>query len=65
MEYEVLAQSIDNQWLSGVNQLLVEFHHWMSSIGANATRQAVASLKQAGFKIAWISRTNHEYLFVR
>jgi len=65
MEYEVIAQAIDNQWLSGVNQLLVEFHHWMSSIGANATRQAIASLKQAGFKIVWISRTNHEYLFVR
>lgn len=65
MEYDVIAQAIQNQWLGGVNQLLVEFHHWMSAIGAKATRQAVASLKQEGFKIAWISRTNHEYLFVR
>jgi len=64
-EYAVLAQAVENNWLSGVKQLLVEFHHWMSAIGPRATRQAVSQLKQAGFRIAWISRTNHEYLFVR
>jgi hypothetical protein len=65
MEYDVLTQAIQNQWLSGVRQLLIEFHHWMDSVGPNATRTAVTMLKKSGFKIAWISRTNHEYLFVR
>jgi len=64
-EYAVLAQAVENNWLSGVKQLLVEFHHWMSAIGPRATRQTVSQLKQSGFRIAWISRTNHEYLFVR
>jgi len=64
-EYGVLAQAVGNNWLFGVKQLLVEFHHWKSAIGPQATRQTVSQLKQSGFRIAWISRTNHEYLFVR
>ena len=29
------------------------------------TRQIIARLSAAGFRIGWVGRTNHEYLFVR
>lgn len=64
-EYAVLAQALEAGWLADVPQLLVEFHHWLPGIGAAATRRCVAGLRAAGYRIAWISRTNHEYLFVR
>ena len=64
-EYEVIAQAVERNWLSEIGQVLVEFHHWMPGIGTAATKQAVVQLRSAGYKIGWISRTNHEYLFVK
>jgi len=64
-EYEVLEQAIENNSLVNVQQLAVEFHHWMTDRGCSATKRVVEMLRRDGYGIAWISRTNHEYLFVR
>jgi hypothetical protein len=32
---------------------------------ADQTREALRLLLNLGFEIAWVGRTNHEYLFVR
>ncbi len=64
-EYEVIEQAVGENWLNSIEQVLVEFHHWMPGIGALATKRAVDQLRSVGYRIAWISRTNHEYLFVR
>lgn len=64
-EYAVLKQSLARGWLDDVQQLLVEFHHFLPGVGAEQTREAIAALQRAGFVIAWIGRTNHEYAFIR
>jgi FkbM family methyltransferase len=64
-EYDVIAQATANNWLDGVEQVLVEFHHFLPAIGCERTRVAIASLLRAGFDLSWIGRTNHEYLFTR
>ena len=64
-EYGVIAQAVANNWLEGVEQILVEFHHFLPAIGCERTRVAIASLLRAGFGLSWIGRTNHEYLFTR
>jgi FkbM family methyltransferase len=64
-EYQVIAQAVAQGWLAGVSQLLVEFHHFLPTMSVRQTEDAVASLKSIGFDIAWVGRTNHEYLFTR
>ncbi|MCF7764049.1 MAG: FkbM family methyltransferase [Verrucomicrobia bacterium] len=64
-EYGVIREATARGSLEGVRQLLVEFHHWMPDLGASATIEAVRTLRKSGFQVAWVSRTNHEYLFVR
>ncbi|MDX1929993.1 MAG: FkbM family methyltransferase [Pirellulaceae bacterium] len=64
-EYPVLKQLCQNGSIAKVKQLLVEFHHFFPGIGIEATNTTVSELRRQGFRIAWISRTNHEYLFVR
>lgn len=64
-EYEVLLQAVKDRSLEGVQQLLVEFHHFLPGLNAGRTRLAIAELEKAGFEIAWIGRTNHEYLFLK
>ena len=63
-EFAVIDQGIRDGWIRRVDQLMVEFHHFLPGCSIAQVRRAVAQLKQAGFSIAWISRTNHEYLFV-
>lgn len=65
MEYRVIDQALASGWLQTVSQLLVEFHHFLPGLQARQTRRAIADLQAAGFRIAWVGRTNHEYLFVR
>jgi FkbM family methyltransferase len=65
MEYEVLFQAVNDRSLEGVQQLLVEFHHFLPGLDAGRTRLAIEELRKSGFEIAWIGRTNHEYLFLR
>ena len=64
-EYGVIRQAAAEGWLEGTKQLLVEFHHWVPGIGVATTLEAVRTLRAIGFCIAWVSRTNHEYLFIR
>jgi hypothetical protein len=64
-EYAVLEQAINEGWLQSIQQILVEFHHFLPGLEAGQTKKIVASLKQNGYRIAWIGRTNHEYLFTR
>ena len=64
-EYQVIAQAVARGWLSDISQLLVEFHHFLPNLSVQQTEAAVAALRSIGFDIAWIGRTNHEYLFTR
>lgn len=64
-EYAILSNLCENGLIQRVKQLLVEFHHFLPGVGAEKTKRCVEQLRLAGFKICWISRTNHEYLFVR
>lgn len=64
-EYAVFAQALSKGWLDGVSQVLVEFHHFLPGLTVSQTKQCIADLQKAGFRIDWIGRTNHEYLFTR
>jgi FkbM family methyltransferase len=64
-EFAVIEQAIANHWLEDATQVLVEFHHFLPGLTAAQTRRAISLLLAAGFSIAWIGRTNHEYLFTR
>lgn len=64
-EYDVIDQATRLGWLGDIGQVLVEFHHFLPGLPAGRTRAAIAQLRGAGFRIAWIGRTNHEYLFIR
>ena len=64
-EYGVIDQAAREGWLDEVQQLLVEFHHFLPGLSVSQTAMAVTTLKESGFRIGWIGRTNHEYLFVR
>lgn len=65
MEYPVVSSWIDSGEVSCIDQLLIEFHHFLPGISVSDTNQLVGRLRNAGFAIGWISRTNHEYLFLR
>ena len=65
VEYDVIQQICDQGLVRSIGQLLVEFHHYFPGLEASSTQRAVRQLKECGFGIAWISRTNREYLFVR
>lgn len=64
-EYAVIDQAVATGGLADVDQLLVEFHHFLPGLSPQHTRKAIAQLQQAGLHMAWIGRTNHEYLFTR
>jgi len=51
-EYEVLEQIVRER--IPVMQLLVEFHHRLSSVGTDRTRRALALLEGYGMKISYI-----------
>jgi FkbM family methyltransferase len=64
-EYSVIEQAALNGWLDELRQVLIEFHHFLPGLSSAQTRSAIATLSKAGFRISWIGRTNHEYLFTR
>lgn len=64
-EYGVIRDMVASRACDLVDQLLVEFHPHFSEFGVRDTREAVAALSQAGLKIAWISDSGHEVLFVK
>ena len=63
-EYVVIADLPRTPEPLWPRQLLVEFHHFFPEVGVDATRQAIATLKAHGYRIAWVSPTHHELLFV-
>jgi hypothetical protein len=46
-------------------QILVEFHHRWSEVGARRTRQAMQLLARSGYRIADVSENGMEYVFLR
>lgn len=64
-EYAVLKSAAERGWLTSVQQVLVEFHHFLPGLHADQTRESLHLLRDQGFEVAWVGRTNHEYLFLR
>lgn len=62
-EYEVIRQALKDGSLARVRQLLVEFHHFFPAIGPDPTKSAVASLREAGWQLLWLSRNEREFVF--
>jgi FkbM family methyltransferase len=62
-EYAVLADVIAGGYRPA--QILVEFHHRYRETGARKTREAIALLSQAGYRIVFVSRNGMEYTFAR
>ena len=62
-EYEVVEDLVSFE--KPVNQLLVEFHHSWQELGIRSTKEAVAALNRAGYKIFHISPSGREISFVR
>lgn len=46
-------------------QILVEFHHRFPGLGIGRLRAALAALRDAGYRLAWLSATGREFAFVR
>jgi FkbM family methyltransferase len=51
-EYAVIEEIVREQ--IPIEQLLVEFHHRLSSVGIRETRKALAALESCGMKISYI-----------
>lgn len=62
-EYEVIADLVASRL--DIPQLLVEFHHRWREIGIEKTRNAIAALKAAGYRIFSVSADGEEYGFVK
>jgi len=61
-EYEVLEDLVRQS--VKVDQLLVEFHHRMPEFGVEKTKQAIARLNDAGFRIFDVAPGGEDYGFV-
>ena len=61
-EYSVLTDLLTSSLRPTL--LLVEFHHRFKSIGAKATRQAIASLRMKNYRLYSVCRTGEELCFV-
>jgi FkbM family methyltransferase len=64
-EYRVIDEMCSSGSILQIDQLLVEFHHWMPNFPVRLTKLAVGKLHQAGFCILWVSPRGHEVLFRR
>jgi FkbM family methyltransferase len=62
-EYEVIEDIITLP--VPVSQVLIEFHHRFTHIGLKRTRQAIAKLNGAGYKIFKVSATGEEFSFIK
>lgn len=63
-EYAVIEHGLQSGVFRRVRQLLVEFHHFHPVFGTRSTRAALRALHAAGWRIAWVSPSHHEVLFV-
>ncbi len=61
-EYDILAGML----AAGMHpaQLLVEFHHRFPGLGRARTESAVAALRAAGYRLAFIADTGREFTFL-
>jgi FkbM family methyltransferase len=62
-EYAVIEDIVSSE--IPINQLLVEFHHRLSSLGTKKTGQALALLDQYGMKICYVCPRKEIFTFVR
>src|SRR5688572_10904221 len=62
-EYDVLCDFVRAR--PNVRQILVEFHHRFSPSHVARTRQAICSLREAGYGIAYVTPTGEEYTFLK
>ncbi|MDD2456438.1 MAG: FkbM family methyltransferase [Kiritimatiellae bacterium] len=58
---------IDDMYQTAIRpeQILVEFHHRFSGVGASKTRVAIRTLRKMGYQLFAISETNEEFSFCR
>jgi FkbM family methyltransferase len=62
-EYDVIDNILDDEILPP--QLLVEFHHGLYGISNERTTASVARLRDAGYRIFYVSAVGREYGFAR
>jgi FkbM family methyltransferase len=62
-EYAVIEEIVLNR--IPVKQLLVEFHHRLSSVGTDKTRLALSQLKEYGMKISYVCPRKEIFTFVQ
>ncbi len=62
-EYAVLADLLAGECRPA--QLLVEFHHRWREVGARRTREAIARLRGAGYRVAEVAPNGLEFTFVK
>jgi len=62
-EYAVIEDLVSSE--IPVTQILVEFHHRLSSVGTEKTSQALALLDQYGMKICYVCPRKEVFTFVR
>jgi len=61
-EYEVIRDLLDSPMRP--TQLLIEFHHRFAGVGVPPTLEAIAALRAAGYRLAYISSTGREFTFL-
>jgi FkbM family methyltransferase len=61
-EYEVIEEIVREE--IPVTQLLVEFHHRLSSVGTDKTRRALALLEGHGMRISYVCPRKEVFTFV-
>lgn len=61
-EYAVLDQLLDQA--IPVDQILVEYHHQFRDISPRRTRASIERLRQAGYRVFYISATGREFSLI-
>jgi len=61
-EYKVVKDIISSN--INIKQICIEVHHRFPDIGINKTKAMVKELRQAGYKLAAVSKSKEEYTFV-
>jgi FkbM family methyltransferase len=62
-EYEAIDDLINSE--ININQLLIEFHHRFPEVGIAKSKNAIDSLRKAGFKVFHVSNTGEEISFIK
>ena len=62
-EYDVIEEIVNAP--VPISQVLIEFHHRFPHIGTGKTRQAIARLNSAGYRIFNVSASGEEISFIK